>query len=128
MDKVFYFCSAKGAQKVKTVRRQFFGVLLLAVFLPALAVSILHTHPEPQTDSCSQCIRHLPHAGHLNIGHSGLEECVLCHFLTLPQLPASELNLLPVSSRPVLLETAPQPLHAVLFCPNTPSRAPPVTV
>ncbi|MBR1569644.1 MAG: hypothetical protein IJ651_02800 [Bacteroidales bacterium] len=113
---------------MKTVKRQVFGILLLAVFLPAFAISVFHTHPQIHTDGCSQCVRHLPHAGHLNIGHQGLEECVLCHFLTLPQLPASELVLLPFNSHSVRLETVCKALHAELSFPFAPSRAPPVTV
>ncbi len=73
------------------IRRKVTSWLLLAVFVPMVIVSSLHVHHPQQTldTECSACINH--HCGgHLGQHTAPLHACVLCQFLTLPLLPASD--------------------------------------
>ncbi len=75
-------------------RRQVLSILLLAVFLPAFLVSSLHYHGEHRDSvSCTACVQHLPHAGHIGSYDGGLQDCVLCHFLGLLYVPMLSLAL-----------------------------------
>ena len=66
------------------VRRKIASWLLLAVFLPMLLLSSLHTHePEFQEEECAECVHHQSCPGHLASGTLTLHECVLCQFLSL---------------------------------------------
>ena len=80
------------------VREKVASWLLLAAFLPMLVLSSLHTH-SPQSraavaasyqqaaqDECSECVRHLPHAGHFTTATTPLHPCVFCQFLSLTYL------------------------------------------
>lgn len=55
----------------------------------ALLASFAHRHqavvPEVEL-TCSACVHHLPHTGHISPSETGLADCVLCHFPVLPCL------------------------------------------
>ena len=68
------------------LKRQIAAWLLLAVYVPMLALASLHVHGASEgytAIECDECVQHQCH-GHL-IQLSGLSHvCVLCQFLTLP--------------------------------------------
>jgi len=70
-------------------RRTILARLLLAVFLPMLIATTLHTHEAVQTDVCVECVNHTPHAGHLSVSNHLLDDCVLCQLCALPYLAAT---------------------------------------
>jgi len=67
-------------------RRHIISALLLAVIVPALLFSSLHKHHTVPilTEECSECVHHLPHAGHIGSSEDGISDCYLCHFLCVP--------------------------------------------
>lgn len=66
-------------------KRSISAWLLLSVFLPVLLCSSLHVHDEvPASGGCSECVNHIPHQGHLSLDTIHLNDCLLCHFLSLP--------------------------------------------
>ncbi|MBR6937719.1 MAG: hypothetical protein IKH63_09165 [Prevotella sp.] len=66
--------------------RRFVAWLLLSVFIPMMALSILHHHHEVVNDDveCVQCAHHLPHSGHISWHSVSLDNCVLCQFNHVP--------------------------------------------
>ncbi|MBR1755699.1 MAG: hypothetical protein IJ739_04160 [Bacteroidaceae bacterium] len=83
---------------MKTERkRQLYAWVLLSVFVPAMALATLHVH-ESETSgnaTCSACVNHQSHAGHLTSGIGHWHDCVLCQLLTTSFLVAST-TLLPL--------------------------------
>ena len=59
--------------------RHIVSMVLLAVYLPMVAVSSLHIHHETvdRNDGCRQC------AGHIESHHQHQSDCQFCHFLNL---------------------------------------------
>ena len=82
-------------------RRRILSLILLAVFLPAFFASILHTHQEAIEISaeCTECVHHLPHAGHVRAYDGGFSDCLLCHFLGLPFVISLAAVILPAAHR-----------------------------
>jgi len=80
----------EGAVNGMRNRSQWYAVFMICVFLPMYLFASLHVHEyEPDaSDDCYYCIHHLPHSGHLSASPSCGSECLLCHFLTLPYIPA----------------------------------------
>ena len=111
------------------LKRQICAWLLLAVFLPMLALSSVHVHrhADASVTQCADCLTHSC-PGHLVVLDDPLGQCVLCQFLSLPYVAASVIAViiypdqhykLPiVSSAAVLLRT----------CGVLSLRAPPVSV
>ena len=65
--------------------------LLLAVFLPILLLSSVHTHQSSVSSAdteCTDCVHHSCH-GHLSQTATWAHDCVLCQFLTLTMLTAA---------------------------------------
>ena len=71
------------------IRRTIIARLLLAVFLPMLIATTLHTHEAVQGDVCVECVNHTPHAGHFSASHHLFDDCVLCQLSSLPYLAAT---------------------------------------
>jgi len=72
-------------------RRHIASWLLLAVFVPMVALSSLHVHEEHAAAAmaeCADCVHHSCH-GHLSQTASWVHDCVLCQFLTLTMLTAA---------------------------------------
>ena len=82
---------------------------MLAVFLPMLLLSVVHIHEGVYTDgdSCTECVNHIPHAGHLSINASHHDDCVLCQFTSQSFVEAVTVA---VATVPVL--------HDVVFIPQ----------
>ena len=82
-------------------KRRILSLILLAVFLPAFFASILHTHQETIEISaeCTECVHHLPHAGHVRAYDGGLSDCLLCHFLGLSFVISLAAVILPSADR-----------------------------
>ena len=76
------------------MRQRLASWALLAVFLPMMVLSSLHTHEESEAwqTECNECVHHQPCAGHLTDGTFALHDCVLCQFLSLPYLTAAVLG------------------------------------
>jgi len=72
------------------MKRHIASWVLLAVFLPMLIVSSLHTHQTSQAvdEVCAGCVKHQCH-GHLSQIDTTIHQCVLCHFLTLTFVSAA---------------------------------------
>ena len=109
-------------------RRRIFAILMLAVFLPSFAVSVLHRHPEiPISDTqCAQCVHHHPHQGHLRAFDGGISDCVLCHFLGLPFVATIAAAVLTPAKRPVSIYILCNRFSEAPFLSHNRSRAPPV--
>lgn len=73
------------------LKQQIASRVLLAVFLPMLLLSSLHTHsvqPSPADEECADCVQH--HCtGHIGQLGATMHECVLCQFLSLPMVVAA---------------------------------------
>ena len=73
--------------------------MLLAVFVPMLALSSLHIHEQTQrtADSCTECVEH--HCGgHLAQQSIPVHACVICQFLTLTFMAATVVAVLYLST------------------------------
>ncbi|MBR4338005.1 MAG: hypothetical protein IKP91_07200 [Bacteroidaceae bacterium] len=71
-------------------KRQFASWVLLAVYVPILLLSSLHTHEgslSAAEENSFTCAHHHCH-GHLSMTASLEHDCVLCQFLTLKMLAA----------------------------------------
>jgi hypothetical protein len=68
--------------------------LLLAVFLPMVIATMVHTHDTApisgQDELCVECVKHMPHATHFSTHLEKMEQqCLFCHFLSLQFLVAA---------------------------------------
>ncbi|MBR6375537.1 MAG: hypothetical protein IKR91_04810 [Alloprevotella sp.] len=72
------------------LRRHISAWVLLAVFLPTLVLTSLHHHQEPDGYSCAECVRHMPHSGHIAQHTFAFDNCLLCQFSSLPCLVWSQ--------------------------------------
>ncbi|MBR1499631.1 MAG: hypothetical protein IJ615_08420 [Bacteroidaceae bacterium] len=70
-------------------KRHIAAWLLLAVYLPMLLLSSLHTHEASQEteQACTECVHHQCQ-GHLVQLSDGMHQCVLCQILTLTYITA----------------------------------------
>ena len=72
-------------------KRVWYARLLLCVFLPVLIMSSVHIH-QPSANSsveCYACLHHIHHDGHLTSASYSIDNCLLCHFLSLPYVAAA---------------------------------------
>ena len=93
-----YICKLIQTMGIKS-KRQTTARMLLAVFVPMLLLTSLHTHHEARTtgDDCYQCAHHQPHSGHLSAVQSVVHDCLLCQLASVPYISATVLLLvLPV--------------------------------
>ncbi len=109
-------------------KRTLFARVQFMVFTTMLLLSFAHVHPAVVSsyDTCSECVDHEPHSGHLSLNIIHSHDCVLCQFTTLPYMAAvlTLLGLLPVVGAAVL-SVCPSTVLAVVL--RTPSlRGPPV--
>ena len=78
--------------------RQKFAYILLAVYLPMLVLSSVHTHTHSEehhdTEECVDCAHHHCN-GHINIFDNIEHDCVLCQFLTFNYTPATQKSFIP---------------------------------
>jgi hypothetical protein len=73
------------------LKQQIASRVLLAVFLPMLLLSSLHTHhlqPSTNEEECTDCVQHHC-AGHIGQLAQTMHECVLCQLLSLPMVVAA---------------------------------------
>lgn len=72
-------------------KRQRYAWILLSIFVPMLMLASLHVHKQQADVSaeCYSCLHHLHHSGHLQTTTFHGDNCVLCHFLSLPYLAAT---------------------------------------
>lgn len=69
-------------------RRIIASWLLLAVYLPILVFSSVHTHENQLAfeNECVACVNHQPHAGHFSASMALYHSCLLCQFISLTYL------------------------------------------
>ena len=74
------------------LKRQICAWLMLAFFLPMLALSSVHVHhhADVSVTECADCLNHSC-TGHLTILDDPLHQCVLCQFLTLSYVAAASI-------------------------------------
>ena len=79
------------------LKRQIYAWLLLSVFTPMMAIASLHIHEQEGgvDTTCSACVNHQAHAGHLTSGFGHMHDCILCQLLTTSFVAAAS-ALLPV--------------------------------
>ena len=83
-------CCNFAAVKQDT-RRHIASWLLLAVFVPMLLLSSIHTHESSTSAAekeCADCVHHDCH-GHLTQKASWAHDCVICQFQLLKMLTAA---------------------------------------
>lgn len=73
------------------LKRQLYAWLLLSVFVPMMAVAALHVHDDynDALTTCSECVHHQAHHGHLSGAAGHMHECVLCQLLHVSFLVAT---------------------------------------
>ena len=67
------------------MKRRVYAWLLLSVFVPMMALSIIHSHDSSAHSFtvCSDCAHHVAHAGHIDMNGSHTHDCVLCQFTSI---------------------------------------------
>jgi hypothetical protein len=73
----------------KMLQRRLSAWALLMVFVPMLLLSSLHHHHQVPMDTetaCYACLHHIHHDGHVSNTANQVDNCVLCHFHSLPYL------------------------------------------
>ena len=66
-------------------KRNIAAWVLLSVFVPMMMLSAVHIHKPvaDETANCVECAHHVNHPGHFTSAVEHLDDCVLCHFLSL---------------------------------------------
>ena len=73
-------------------KRRITARILLFVFVAMLSATALHVHQANDSaneDSCSLCLHHVRHDGHLSNKAQTIEHCVLCQLLATPYAMAA---------------------------------------
>lgn len=110
-------------------KRRISAWLLLSVFLPVMLFSSLHVHAEaPDSSACLECINHIPHHGHLSLDTIHLNDCLLCHFASLPFLAAVVIMVIMISAKRAVTTVQPSGKLQLAACRLNSSRAPPVVI
>lgn len=82
----FLIIFAAAMQKTDKYRIVISRFLLIA-FLLLQVVAALHTHKEhTELSHCMECVKHVPHPGHITVGDHQLDDCVICQLLAAPYL------------------------------------------
>ena len=77
----------------QTRRARLCAWLLLLVYVPMVAMSLLHLHAEIEivpTVDCAQCHSHVHHSGHLTVSHQHHDDCLFCRLLSVQLTFASQ--------------------------------------
>jgi hypothetical protein len=108
-------------------RRKLSAWLLLWVFVPMMALSVLHRHEGADVagDNCYSCAHHMPHAGHLSGASTTMHQCVLCQFQSLPFLLPTFVPLVVFSLSFIMAVAAPAALVSVRSVGPLSLRGPP---
>lgn len=98
------------------------------MLLSILMLSAFHVHrygPLAE-DTCTECVNHLPHAGHLMPATASLHDCVLCQMCHVPFIMVAVLTL--ATPLTLISKTRPESsTHvAVRLTGHAGTRAPPV--
>jgi len=108
-------------------RRQRIAQLLLSVFIPVLLLTITHHHTmvEKPAAPCILCLHHVPHSDLSSGAMLALQNCVICHFSTIPYLLPVLAGLLAVAFSYFILFYWCRVDYFFVFCLSHRSRAPP---
>lgn len=107
------------------LQRKLCAWTLLAVFVPMLLLTSVHRHEVSVSQMCTECVQHIPHAGHWSQAVSGVDNCLLCQLHALSYLPVGLASLgCRVHYCPLRrsFQQAPVPSYIGLVCGQ---RAPP---
>ena len=109
--------------KRQALKRQLYAWLLLAVFLPVLALSSVHVHrhADAPVAECTDCLNHSCQ-GHLTVTDDPLHQCVLCQFLTLSYIAAATIAVILFAQQDIHMftccSTSAYMRHSSLTCPT----------
>ena len=80
-------------------RRRLAAWVLLWVFVPMMVLTAVHIHHEAValSDSCHECVNHVPHGGHLSASGFSVDDCLICQTAALPYLMATTVAAVVVS-------------------------------
>ena len=82
-----------------TRQRRMAARFLLLVFATMLLLASVHRHEaEASSALCEECVHHLPHGGHLQASPTGVDNCVLCQFLSLSYVASLAVGLVVIVS------------------------------
>ncbi|MBP5365798.1 MAG: hypothetical protein J6Y82_07725 [Bacteroidales bacterium] len=101
-------------------RRRIPALLLLAVYLPMLLLSSVHTHrhthseAETLIENCADCLQHHCN-GHVSETDVRQHDCVLCKFLTCSYLSAKNNNSVNVATGDLTITNH----YDSIYTPNT---------
>lgn len=62
---------------------RFAAWVLLVAYLPVLLATALHTHERPAAPLCDLCVHHQAHPVHYAEAQVSLQDCLLCHLMTI---------------------------------------------
>lgn len=111
------------------LKRQICAWLLLAVFLPMVALSSVHVHrhADASVTQCADCLTHSC-PGHLVVLDDHLGQCVFCQFLSLPYVAASVIAVIIYPDQHYKLSIVSSTAVLLRACGVPSLRAPPVSV
>ena len=111
-------------------RRRLSAWMLLSVFVPMLAFSLVHYHEKADSGGgvCVDCAHHVQHSGHFSAGSASFDDCLVCEFASLSYVKAAEtvFSAVPAKSEAVA-EAFVRPVVHFVWNHQSP-RAPPVIV
>ena len=82
-----------------TRQRRMAARFLLLVFATMLLLASVHHHEtEASSALCEECVHHQPHGGHLQASPTGVDNCVLCQFLSLSYVASLAVGLVVIVS------------------------------
>ncbi len=111
-----------------TMKRHIASWVLLAIFLPMLLVSSIHTHETQQHKEkieCLDCDQHVCHV-HTLFADTSFDECLLCQFLLLTFMSAAIVAVVYYSTQCKILFAQCRQAIYLVSCGVIRLRAPPV--
>lgn len=112
-----------------TTRRKISAWILLGVFVPMLLLSAIHVHHHDthhHEDECVECVKHIPHAGHISSAQGFTHTCLLCQLFSLPYLTGTAVVLFINLNLILAFKTDAAPFVCVRAKGIVNPRAPPV--
>lgn len=72
---------------------------LLSLYLMILAVGVLHVHEHVDEEFfCQDCASHVCHAGHITMGDTAHDDCLVCSFFSITYLAAQAVTMVFVAT------------------------------
>ena len=109
-------------------KRRLSAWVLLSVFVPMLALSLVHHHESVSSEDveCMDCAHQVRHSGHFSVGSVSVDNCLICQLVSLPYVKATDMVLrLSQPKSETAVKAVVQPLQRVALAYLSP-RAPPL--